>query len=175
MPELPEAETIARALHERLAGKVLGRVEVARTDVVHGDPRPLGEILPGRRVDRVYRRAKRVILALSPQSELVIHLGMSGRLTVAGMEDPVETHTHVRIAVTGRNLARSRVGSGSSPGRTRGQAGGCELRFRDPRRFGGVWCFAGGEASVGRRLGPLGAEPLELAAAAFRRLLSRRR
>ena len=162
MPELPEAETIARALHERLAGATLGRVDVARNDVIHGDPRPLDEILPGRRVERAYRRAKRVILALSPSAELVFHLGMSGRLTVAAFDAPVETHTHVRIAVaagwSGRRID-----------------GGEELRFRDPRRFGGVWCFAGSEAPVGRRLGPLGAEPLELTAAAFRRLLAGRR
>ncbi len=154
MPELPEAETIARGLDRGLTGHVLDRVRVARKDVIHGDPRPLSRLLPGRRVVRVHRRAKRVIVTLKPDAELVFHLGMSGRLTMDRADGPVEKHTHLRVAVRGENF---------------------ELRFRDPRRFGGVWCYAGSTRHVGRRLGPLGVEPLEATPGCFRQLLSRRR
>ncbi len=154
MPELPEAETIARELHRRLAGEALGRVYVSRRDIVHGDPRPLSRILPSRSVVAVRRRAKRVILDLQPAAELVFHLGMSGRLTVNSSGEQVEKHTHLRIEICRK---------------------GCELRFRDPRRFGGVWCFAGGERCVGKLLGPLGPEPLETSPASFRRILNRQR
>jgi formamidopyrimidine-DNA glycosylase len=154
MPELPEAETIARELHRRLRGLTLGRVVVARTDVVHGDPRPLSRLLPRRRVRRVHRRAKRVILDLAPTAQVVFHLGMSGRLTITDRNEPVESHTHLCIAVAGQPI---------------------ELRFRDPRRFGGVWCFAGGDDHVGKTLGALGVEPLEATPASFCNLLSRRR
>ena len=154
MPELPEAETIARELDRCLVGEVVLGVRVLRRDVIHGDPRPLGRVIRGRRVSRVSRRAKRVIVDLEGPVQLVFHLGMSGRLTVEAVDAEVLPHTHLRI----------RVGDGTR-----------ELRFRDPRRFGGVWCLAGGERHVGRRLGPLGAEPLELTRRPFRAILARGR
>ncbi len=154
MPELPEAETIARQLDEALSGRAIDSAEPLRTDVIHGDPRPLGALLNGRRIDHVRRRAKRVILELQPTAQLVFHLGMSGRLCLCDVDDPVEKHTHLRIRF--RAIRR-------------------ELRFRDPRRFGGVWCFAGGDRHVGPKLGEVGLEPLELTPAVFRRMLNRRR
>ena len=154
MPELPEAETIARELNRRLAGRTLGRVLLGRNDIVHGDPRPLRVILPGRRIEQVRRRAKRVILQLQPEAELIFRLGMSGRLTLVPSKQPTEPHTHLRIAIRGETY---------------------ELRFCDPRRFGGVWCLAGSDRHVGKRLGEVGPEPLELSPAAFRRMLNRRR
>ncbi len=154
MPELPEVETIARELQHRLAGATLGRVKLSRTDIVHGDPRPLSKTLPGRSVRAVRRRAKRLILDLQPTAQLLFHLGMSGRLTLVPRRQPLEKHTHLCIAIRG---------------------GPDELRFRDPRRFGGVWLLAGGDRHVGRRLSTLGPEPLPLTPSRFRDLLDRRR
>lgn len=154
MPELPEAETIARQLYRELAGRKLSTVWLSRTDIVHGDPRPLGTLLPGRRVARVSRRAKRVILTLDGGIELVFRLGMTGRMIVCPVNDPVAKHTHLRIRIDGT----------------------CnELRFCDPRRFGGVWCLTGSEQSIGKPLGEVGLEPLEVTPAAFRVALSRHR
>jgi formamidopyrimidine-DNA glycosylase len=127
---------------------------VSRKDMVHGDPRPLGELLPDRCVKRVRRRAKRVIVDLDDGTELVFRLGMSGQLMLADGDEPPEPHTHLRIAVPDLD---------------------CELRFRDPRRFGGVWCLTGGSKTVGRPLGEVGPEPLDTTPAEFRRILQRRR
>ncbi len=154
MPELPEAETIARELNRRFAGATIGRFHLARRDILHGDPGAAAKLLPGRRIVRVWRRAKRVIFDLRTPVELVFHLGMSGRLTVASLADPVPKHTHLRIEIAETD---------------------CELRFTDPRRFGGVWFLTGRDRYVGRRLGPLGIEPLETTPARFRRLLDRKR
>ncbi len=179
MPELPEAETIARELNRRLAGYALGKVCLSRSDIVHGDPRPLDVLLNGRRVERVRRRAKRVILDLESEAEspsagashppssttrgerdvkakteLIFRLGMSGRLTLVPSKTSIELHTHLRIAVPALES---------------------ELRFCDPRRFGGVWCLAGGSRHVGKRLGEVGVEPLETTPGVFRRILTRRR
>jgi len=159
MPELPEAETIARQLHAGLTGRRLGRVILARTDVVRGDggrgdQHSLVRALPGRRVARVWRRGKRVIFELEPQARLIIRLGMTGRLDLCDQADPVETHTHLRVAVGG---------------------GRSEFRFHDPRRFGGIWWVTAGEAMFLRALGDLGPEPLDLTLAAFRKLAGRPR
>lgn len=178
VPELPEAETIAKYLDQHLRGASLGRVVLSRCDMVHATPMPIGRILPGCRIERVHRRGKRILLSLSADgpgkgsgpAELVFHLGMSGRLTISQISYALEPHTHLRIAVAGTTT---------------------ELRFRDPRRFGGVWLLIDGMEQTARIravsakrasrprgrdvLGLLGPEPLEIAAPAFRRILQRRR
>jgi formamidopyrimidine-DNA glycosylase len=152
MPELPEAETIARQLQRELAGRTLGAVHLTRTDIVHGDPTPLDELLPGRKVKRVYRRAKQVIVELGPPVQLVFRLGMTGRLVVIPADAETEPHTHFRAMVAET---------------------GCELRFRDPRRFGGIWVLREGSEYVGRRLSQVGIEPLDATVRQFREVLDR--
>ena len=154
MPELPEVETIVRELAREVAGQTIDAVRVSRRDIIHGDPRPLGRIVPGRKIERIRRRAKRIILDLNPPAELVFHLGMSGRLDLAKAEEPAPKHTHVRLGL---------------------RETGAELRFRDPRRFGGVWCFTPDGKSRGRRLSELGPEPLALTTRRFADLLNRSR
>ena len=154
MPELPEAETIARQLNLRIGGATFDWVSVTRRDVIHGDPRPLTKLLPGRVIRRVHRQAKRVVFDLGAHMDLVFHLGMSGRLTLHPPEEPRRKHTHLRMRFRDSNV---------------------ELRFCDPRRFGGVWCLTENGRHKGRTLGPLGVEPLETRPAAFRRLLNRQR
>jgi len=154
MPELPEAETIARQLNASITGRTVRCAVVLRSDIIHGDSTPLPQWLPGRRIARVSRRAKRVLLEFESQEQLVFHLGMSGRLFTVRSDRPVEKHTHLRVQFQGDDM---------------------ELRFRDPRRFGGVWCLRNGQQHVGRSLGPLGAEPLTLRAPEFREMLRRRR
>ncbi len=182
MPELPEAETIARQLQRQLAGRAFGRVRLTRKDIVHGDPTPLGTLLGGRGIRRVRRRAKRVILELVGGVDLVFRLGMTGRMVVCADGEPVEKHTHLRIGID----ASSRGNLNSSgrlqqpPPLPRGDQGGSsncskELRFIDPRRFGGVWCLTGGRKSIGKPLGEVGLEPLEMKPAAFRAAMNRRR
>ena len=154
MPELPEAETIVRELAGEVTGRTLGNVHLARRDIVHGDPRPLERLLPGRRVSCVHRRAKRVILDLQPPAQLVFHLGMSGRLELWEAREPIAKHTHLRV-----RLRKTRL----------------ELRFRDSRRFGGIWCLTDSGKHVGRQLSELGPEPLELKLVDFVKLISRPR
>jgi formamidopyrimidine-DNA glycosylase len=154
MPELPEVETIARELNAELAGCRFGKVYLGRRDIVHGDPRPLGKLLSGKKVHRVWRRAKRVVVDLNPPAQLVFHLGMSGRLEIWDQGEAIAKHTHLRIVIPQTKL---------------------ELRFRDSRRFGGIWCLTGSKKYVGRRLSELGPEPLDLNLVGFVRLLNRSR
>lgn len=204
MPELPEVETIARQLHAALAGRVLERVIHVRTDMVRDATTPIEQLLAGARIQQVTRRAKRVVFDLASaigssgdqsgaagerksSGSLVIHLGMSGRLTICAAEAPIDRHTHLRVVIDG---------------------GREELRFVDPRRFGGIWVLSvvdcrltikgdddaqvnssaktgprssassprNGPASRKRRtLGPLGPEPLELTSRKFGELLARKR
>jgi formamidopyrimidine-DNA glycosylase len=154
MPELPEVETITRQLAPELTDAVFGMVRVSRDDIIHGDPRPLPGLLCGRRVDRVHRRAKRVMMDLSGGVQLVFHLGMTGRLTMTRVGSAIDPHTHLQIRIRGTDR---------------------ELRFRDPRRFGGVWCLTDQPIHIGQKLGPLGPEPLDLRIRQFKVILRRSR
>src|ERR1043166_5966490 len=82
MPELPEAETIARQLHARLAGQLLGDTYLARGDIVKSVGIDLTQLLPGRRIIKVHRRGKQVVVELNSRQSLVFALGMTGRLSV---------------------------------------------------------------------------------------------
>ena len=110
MPELPEAETVRRVLEERLVGKKVLEVEVGRP-TFYRSPETAG--LLGATVTAVRRRGKYLLLVLDGRRELVLHLGMSGRLVI-GEPGP---HTRFRFAVEG-----------------------CSVAFHDARRFGRVGC-----------------------------------
>lgn len=171
MPELPEAESIARELHRRVAGRRIAAIVHVRADIVRTGP-DLVPALAGRQVRSVGRRAKRVLLELEPAARVVFQLGMSGRITVEPREVTPAPHTHLRLSF---------------------QNWDHELRFRDPRRFGGVWVFHGGDGSANHRpatpnmrrrsprdtpmraLGPVGLEPLEMTLRQFEGAMDRNR
>ena len=153
MPELPEAETIARDLHEAIVGRTLRRIRLTRPDIVRHADGDLVRHLRSRRVTDVYRRGKRIVLALDDGNRLVFALGMSGRITIEQSRHPCLPHTHLRMA----------FGDGRR-----------EIRFRDPRRFGGVWYMNAHDNGSPRPL-PEGVEPLDVSLPVFRRLLRRKR
>lgn len=164
VPELPEAETIARSLHDALTGRRLGTPILERADIVRHAEAPL-ETLARRRVVMVSRRGKRVLIQLDRDLTLVFALGMTGRLLVESAAAPPTRHTHLRIPLAGSDW---------------------ELRFHDPRRFGGLWLVRTTEVRPATALEtgnghrtpralPLGDEPLTVTLPRFRRLLRRRR
>ena len=114
MPELPEVETIARGVDDRLRGD---RIETTwfseKREPFKSSPQLMAKELPGRRIDRVHRVGKHIVFDLA-DLQWIVHLGMTGRLLVADPQTPVPAHTHGILHL----------------------ASGRELRFVDPRRFG---------------------------------------
>jgi len=92
MPELPEVETIRRQLHPRLIGST----------IVDGGSHWSAKFTPaleaiGDEISDVTRRGKYLIVKTEGDDgahDLIIHLGMTGRLAVNGDFDP--THSHLR-------------------------------------------------------------------------------
>jgi len=150
VPELPEAETVRRGLQAEIVGRRIDRVEVTGLRSVrrHPDPAELHRRLRGSPVRGVGRVGK--FLTLSAGAEVVVvHLGMSGQLLLAGAEAPRPRHSHVVVV----------FGDGS------------ELRFVDPRTFGQVFLSAGTDVAGRSRpveLSHLGFDPLEDAMSATR-------
>src|SRR5438093_7118798 len=82
VPELPEVETVKRGLQPTLEGRIFTYVETRRSGLRSPFPEDFENRLTGRRVLRLWRRAKYIMADLEGGETLVIHLGMSGRITV---------------------------------------------------------------------------------------------
>ncbi len=138
MPELPEAETVARALRKVLPGRAITQVEV-RSPKLRTSLEPLKTAgLEGRRITAVRRRGRYVVLALEDGRGLLMHLGMSGVVRVESPEVPRRRHEHVLLHL---------------------DSGLC-FRFEDPRRFGALECLPLNADGLPSALDFLGPEPL---------------
>src|SRR5476651_110927 len=82
MPELPEVETVRLGLEPVLEGHVITEARLRRGDLRIPFPPRFAERLTGRKVKALTRRAKYLLAALDSGETLVIHLGMSGRMSV---------------------------------------------------------------------------------------------
>ncbi len=82
MPELPEVETVRRGLEPALTDRVIARAHARRPDLRVPLPPNFAGRLTGRRVTALRRRAKYILADLDSGETLVIHLGMSGRITI---------------------------------------------------------------------------------------------
>ena len=137
MPELPEVETTARDLRERIVGLRVcrvGGVDWPRM-LPNSSEAELAHALDGLRVEAVDRRGKYVLLAFEQDHWLTIHRKMSGNILLREADAAPELHTHLEIGFDNRSV----------------------LRFVDARKFGRVNLFtssAGLREFLSDRLGP---------------------
>jgi len=82
MPELPEVETVRLGLAPAMEGHVLTDVETRRGNLRIPFPPDFVGRTKGRTVKALRRRAKYLLADLDSGETLVIHLGMSGRMSV---------------------------------------------------------------------------------------------
>ena len=134
MPELPEVETIARKLKPDLVGKTILTADLrwSRT-LAFPTPRKFKAQIQGQKIREVGRRAKFLTIQLS-DTTLLIHLRMSGDLTLRDSTIRPEPHDRLIIKLSG----------------------GRSLVFNDTRKFGRVWLTSKPEDVLGK----LGPEPL---------------
>ncbi|MEZ5314540.1 MAG: bifunctional DNA-formamidopyrimidine glycosylase/DNA-(apurinic or apyrimidinic site) lyase [Thermoanaerobaculia bacterium] len=138
MPELPEIEVLKRSLTRPLVGRSILGVEVHSPALREPLDRRRLRDLAGRRIVALGRRSKYLRIDLEGDRTLVIHLGMSGRLTLAPSALPRELHEHLTLQLDG----------------------GEKLRLRDPRRFGLAFVARTSRIGSDRRFRGLGLEPL---------------
>src|SRR5258707_14250009 len=91
MPELPEVETVRLGLQPVLEGYVLTEVVTRRGDLRVPFPANFAVRLKGRKVKALRRRAKYILADLDSGESLVIHLGMSGRMSVFSLVAPADS------------------------------------------------------------------------------------
>ena len=138
MPELPEVEVLRRSLEQPLVGDRFDNVFVHFPTLREPLCAPRLRRLEGRTIQRLRRRAKYLWIDASGGETLVVHLGMSGRLTLVDRQAPLVAHEHLGFEL----------------------ASGRRLRFCDPRRFGVAFVAATDNLDQDRHFRHLGIEPL---------------
>ena len=155
MPELPEVETVRRALRPAVEGRKVAAARIChpRTARRHARSTDVEDRLVGRRALRVGRIGKFLLIELDADLTWVIHLGMSGRIRLGEPGDPTEGHTRFWAEMESGPL----------------------VRLIDPRTFGFVAVFTSGELddSTLAKLGADAWEALPPAGWLFERMASR--
>jgi len=98
VPELPEVETVRMGLEPVLEGKRFTSVETRRAGLRVPFPKDFAKRLTGHKVTRLTRRAKYLLAELDSGETLVIHLGMSGRISVHAKGAPGELGNYLHNA-----------------------------------------------------------------------------
>ena len=154
MPELPEVETVARGLAQRVTGDVIESVWLgSKPEPLKSPAAEIEAALVSKRIADVRRSGKHIVFDLLQSStpaegtaaQWIVHLGMTGRLLVCSADTGLAKHTHAVLRL----------------------ASGRELRFIDPRRFGRL--------AVIEKFTPPGAEPLSISPADFANLFRGRK
>ncbi len=144
MPELPEVEVIRRELLAQLPGRTIEHIDCSRHRLRTAIPRQLlQQHILGRSIRTVDRRAKYLLIRMHDGASLVIHLGMSGKLTLVDRRTARHKHDHLVLSL---DDAR-------------------DLRLNDSRRFGSVavWPAAHAEAAERAFSASEGIEPFDAA------------
>src|SRR5262245_33709802 len=119
MPELPEVETVVRDLRPEVVGCVIQSVRAGRHSLRQPWQRGWSKQLNERKIKALRRRGKWILADLDDCAALLLHLGMTGQLTVHDAKEKLKDHTHLAFRFDN----------------------GRELRFRDVRRFGSATYF----------------------------------
>lgn len=135
MPELPEVETVVRALHGPLVGQTILEIRNYWPRQISPDLDEFQARIHGKQITAVERRAKYIVISLTEGETMIIHLRMSGHLSVVDKSEPPQKYVHTIFEL----------------------ANGQELRFRNPRKFGRVYLVKEKDEILGK----LGPEPLE--------------
>jgi formamidopyrimidine-DNA glycosylase len=155
MPELPEVEVTRRLLAPRVVGRHIEQVRCGPPSYFFlTPPRRLRAALEGRRITALERQGKYLLMGLDDGQRVLLHLGMTGQLFLAGAVSPRlmslanhsapgtsaerDRHTHLELEF-----------ADGPPG----------LRFRDVRKFGKVRLLAPGQGDA--RLDKLGRDALQ--------------
>ena len=135
MPELPEVETTRKGLEPLIVNRQIRSVHIYKKKLRWEIPAHLVDTLKNQTIKKISRRAKYLLINFN-HGQLVIHLGMSGSISVAPDREPLKKHHHFELKLDNNT----------------------SMRFHDPRRFGSIlWQNNNEQLVLLKNLGP---EPL---------------
>jgi formamidopyrimidine-DNA glycosylase len=130
---------VRRGLALKMTGRKIVRAELRRQDLRRPFPPMLARTLTGATIGQLGRRGKYLLIELDKDGILLLHLGMSGRITAGAADTPHAPHDHVILTLDD----------------------GTVVRFNDARRFGLLDFMLRGEEAAHPLLAGMGPEPLE--------------
>ncbi len=144
MPELPEVETVRRGLEPVMEGQIIREVSLHRAGLRTAFAPDMADRLKGRKIAKLTRRAKYLLIHLGkrgPEDDvLVIHLGMSGRMSVIDDAKTYERKKHDHLMIYLKS--------------------GKAVAFNDARRFGMAFIVKEKDLGAHPAFKSLGPEPL---------------
>ena len=140
MPELPEVETVCRALSKVIKNSTIKKIEFYRKDLRWQVKDNLEVSLKNNIFIDPYRRGKYILIPTNTDKIFLIHLGMSGQIRIK-KKDIVQKHDHMRMIVENNNKH-------------------FVVTYNDSRRFGYIDLFKKKELSEHFLLSKIGVEPL---------------
>lgn len=171
MPELPEVETVRRGLHDVLIGRTIQHETHDTAKGFPNSPADVAAFLIGATVVNVRRRAKVLLIDVSTEYTLVIHLKMTGQLVFDG------TPGEDRFGAGHPNDSLVGTLPDTSTRVTLRFTDGSVLYFNDQRKFGWMRLVPTAQVDELPFMQKVGPEPLEAAftAALFYERLQRRK
>src|ERR1044071_3857925 len=157
MPELPEVETVRLGLQPVLEGRRLTNVETRRGDLRIPFPNDFVARTKGRKVKSLRRRAKYILADLDSGETLVIHLGMSGRMSVYAEGEQRKLGNYVY------DTPPQGAGSGKHDHVVFETDAPARIVFNDHRRFGLMALVDTGKLEEDKLFKGIGVEPLSKA------------
>ena len=140
MPELPEVETVCRALSKVIKNSTIKKIEFYRKDLRWQVKDNLEITLKNNIFSDPYRRGKYILIPTNTDKIFLIHLGMSGQIRIK-KKDIVQKHDHMRLIVENNNKHFI-------------------ITYNDSRRFGYIDLFKKKELREHFLLSKIGVEPL---------------
>jgi formamidopyrimidine-DNA glycosylase len=140
MPELPEVETVCRALSKVIKNSTIKKIEFYRKDLRWHVKDNLEVSLKNNIFIDPYRRGKYILIPTNTDKIFLIHLGMSGQIRIK-KKDIVQKHDHMRMIVENNNKH-------------------FVVTYNDSRRFGYIDLFKKKELREHFLLSKIGVEPL---------------
>ncbi len=158
MPELPEVEVTRRLLGPRVVGRRIQSVRCGPPSYFFlTPPRRLVVALTGQAITSLERQGKYLLMGLEQGQRLLLHLGMTGQLFMAGAVSPR------LMSLASHATPDTQRGAGARDPHTHLELefedGPPGLRFRDVRKFGKVRLLAPGQSDA--RLEKLGRDALQ--------------
>jgi len=140
MPELPEVETVCRALSKVIKNSKIKKIEFYRKDLRWQVKDNFEVTLKNNIFIDPYRRGKYILIPTNTDKIFLIHLGMSGQIRIK-KKDIVQKHDHMRLIVENNNKH-------------------FVITYNDSRRFGYIDLFKKKEIREHFLLSKIGVEPL---------------
>ncbi|WP_313556732.1 bifunctional DNA-formamidopyrimidine glycosylase/DNA-(apurinic or apyrimidinic site) lyase [Agrobacterium cavarae] len=161
MPELPEVETVRRGLAPVMEGARIERLLLTRPDLRFPFPEGFAELVEGRDILSLGRRAKYLLIELDSGLTIVSHLGMSGSFRIECGNEEVQTPGETSGETPGEfHHPRSKDGKHDHVifHLTRG-ADKTRVIYNDPRRFGFMHLVRRADIDLYPAFAGLGPEP----------------